>query len=190
MMLRNIPAVAGDAANGGNQNGQINQYQYFGLAAKFRPLVGDIRLEFNHWEPFQIALTGEYAKNLAFDETAIAAIAVNNRGAVSATDPLGVFVGRDTAWNAYLTVGDAALQKRWDWNVSLGYRDVGSDALIDGFVDSDFGGGGTNVKGMTFIGNLALSSRVWLGLRWMSAREVAGPQMKSDVFQFDVNGKF
>ena len=190
MALRDITPVAGDAASGGNQNGTINQFQYFGLASKFRPLVADFRLEFNHWEPFQIALTGEYVKNLAFNETATAAIAVNNRGAVTTTDPQGAFLGTNTAWIAMLSVGDVALQKRWDWNVNLGYRNVGSDAMIDGFVDADFGGGGTNVKGMTFIGNLALSSRVWLSLRWMSAREVAGPQLKTDIFQFDVNGKF
>ena len=67
---------------------------------------------------------------------------------------------------------------------------VESDAVIDGFTDSDFGAGGTNLKGYTVGGALALGPRVWLGLRWMSAEEIAGPTYKSDVLLFDINGKF
>jgi Putative porin len=174
-----------------NGNGTTNQWQYFGLASKFHPLVFDTRLEFNHFQPVQIALTAEYVKNLAFDQAAIEAVAVNNRGPDDATTgALGPYLGGDTAWLVALTVGDVAMQKRGDWSVTLGYRKVGSDALIDGFCDSDFGGGGTNFKGLTFMGNYALSSRVWLGLRWMSANTVAGPVLKNDIIQFDLNGKF
>ncbi len=177
-----------DSTNG---NGTKNQFQYFGLASKFHPLVFDARLEFNHFQPVQIALTAEYVKNLAFDPVAIAALAVNNRGPDDAsTGAPGAYLGGDTAWLVALTVGDVAMQKRGDWTVTLGYRKVGSDALIDGFCDSDFGGGGTNFKGLTFTGNSALSSRVWLGLRWMSANTVAGPVLKNDIIQFDLNGKF
>jgi hypothetical protein len=135
-------------------------------------------------------LTAEYVKNLAFDPVAISPLAVNNLGPKPTTGGTEPFLGTNTAWLVSLTLGDAALQKRWDWNVNLGYRKVGTDALVDGFTDSDFGGGGTNAKGFTFGGNLALSSRVWLGLRWMSANEVVGPIFKSDVIQFDLNGKF
>jgi hypothetical protein len=184
MALRDILPV--DA----NGQGTRLQYQYFGLASKFRPLVGDLRLEFNHFQPFQIALTGEYVKNLAFDRVTIGKIALNNLGVPEKEGEDEPFVGSGTAWMAAVTVGDAAMQKRWDWNVSVGYRKVGSDALIDGFVDSDFGGGGTNVKGMTVTGNLALSSRVWLGLRWMSASEVSGLKFKNDILQIDLNGRY
>jgi Putative porin len=174
-----------------NGNGTTNQWQYFGLASEFHPLVFDARLEFNHFQPVQIALTAEYVKNLAFNQEAIAAVAVNNRGPDdTTTGALGPYLGGDTAWLVALTVGDVAMQKRGDWTVTLGYRKVGSDALIDGFCDSDFGGGGTNFKGVTFMGNLALSSKVWLGLRWMSANTVAGPVLKNDIIQFDINGKF
>jgi hypothetical protein len=69
---------------------------------------------------------------------------------------------------------------------------VESDAVIDGFTDSDFGGitAGTNLKGYTMSGNLALSPNVWFGIRWMSADEIAGPPLKNDVLQIDVNGRF
>ena len=69
-------------------------------------------------------------------------------------------------------------------------RHVESDAVVDGFNDSDFGGGGTNVQGYPFSGSLALGARVALGLRWMSANEIAGPPLKTDTLQVDVSGKF
>ena len=61
---------------------------------------------------------------------------------------------------------------------------------MDAFNDSDFGLGGTNVKGYCVFGALALSPRVALGLRWMSANQVAGPTFQRDIFQFDFNAKY
>jgi len=172
-----------------NSNGTINQFQYFGLASKFEVMTSDARLDFNPSETFQVSLIGEYAKNRGYERDAIEAKAVNNLAA-SATSTGGIFIGGDTAWMVNLQAGAPALKHRWDWTVNLGYRKVESDAVVDGFNDSDFGGGGTNVKGLTFGGTLAISSHVWLGLRWFSATQVAGPQLKSDIFQFDLNGKF
>ena len=94
------------------------------------------------------------------------------------------------AWFVNLMAGDAALDECGNWNTFLGYRYVESDSVIDGFTDSDFGGGGTNMRGFTIGGNYALSPSVRLGARWMSASEIAGPTLKSDVLQFDVNAKF
>jgi len=173
-----------------NGYGTTNQFQYFGLASEFKELALTGRLEYNRFEPVQISLTGEYVKNLAFDHDAINAVAVNNRGPNSSSGALGNFDGGDTAWYVDLKVGSQALEKRWDWNVNLGYRYVESDAVVDGFNDQDFGGGGTNMKGFTLGGALALGKNVWLGARWFSADEIAGPPLKSDVLQFDINGKF
>ncbi len=173
-----------------NGQGTTNQFQYFGLASKFKPLAVDMKIDFNHFQPFQISLSAQYVKNLAFDAEAISQVAINNLGPAPAAGGAQPFLGTDTAWIATLVVGSVAPQKRWDWNVGVGYRSVGSDALVDGFADSDFGGGGTNVKGLTVTGSLALSSSVWLGLRWMSAQEVAGPRLKSDIFQLDLNGRY
>jgi hypothetical protein len=185
MALRNI---VGTSANNFNQ---IDQFQFYGLATPFRDFVMTGRLEYNHFEPFQISLTGEYVNNTAFDRNAVASKAINNRS--SSTFPaVGSFAGGNTGWIVNLTVGSAALQKRWDWTVSLGYRYVESDAVVDGFTDSDFGAvtTGTNLKGYTISGNLALSPNVWVGIRWMSADQVAGPPLKDDVLQIDLNGKF
>jgi hypothetical protein len=184
MALRNITADAN------NNFGTSNQFQYFGLASKFRPVALTGQIDYNGFEPFQVSLTGEYIKNLAFRQNEIEGKAVNNRGTVTTTNTNGNFVGGDTAWILGLRAGHAVLQKRGNWQAGVNYRYIESDAVIDGFNDSDFGHGGTNQKGYTLWGTYATSARTSLTLRWMSASEVAGSPLKSDIFMIDFAGKF
>ncbi len=179
MALRNISAVPA------NNNGNIDQWQYYGLATPFHDVDFTGRVDYNHFEPFVISLTGEFIKNVAFDQKSVGALAVNNF-APNTTN----FVGGGTAWILGVKLGDVVLQKRWDWNLALNYRYVESDAVIDGFCDADFGGGGTNVKGYTISGYLALAPRINVNINWMSSDQVAGPTLKADTLWFDVNAKF
>ncbi|MDD5200593.1 MAG: putative porin [Terrimicrobiaceae bacterium] len=186
MALRNI------VPNASNNFGTINQWQYFGLATPFRNIAFNAKLDYKHFEPFIISLSGEWVQNVAFDKGAVGSVAVNNRGANDTTvsSSVGPYVGGDTAWIVQMQVGSESLSRRWDWNISGGYRYVESDAVVDGFNDSDFGGGGTNLKGFTIGGNLALSSNVWFGIRYLSASSIAGPPFKEDIIQFDLNARF
>jgi len=184
MALRNI------VPNVNNNFGTINQWQYFGLASKFRPVVLTGQIDYNGFEPVQVSLLGEYVKNLGFNRRDIAGKAVNNFGVVTAANPNGTFAGGDTAWFLGLRAGNAVLQKRGQWQAGVNYRYIESDAVIDGFNDSDFGLGGTNMKGYTLWGTYATSARTAFTLRWMSASQVAGPPLKSDVIILDFGGKF
>ena len=187
--LRNI------VPNASNDFGTINQWQYFGLATAFHELALTGQLDYSGFDPFHVALLGEVVKNVAFDRTAI-----ENNGPPQLPGPVnnlsggstGTFVGGDTGYDIRLTLGQPALAKLWDWNVSLTYRYVETDAVVDGFTDADFGGNltGTNLQGYILGGNLALSSRVWTTLRWMSSDSIAGPTYKNDLIQFDINAKF
>ncbi len=173
-----------------NNFGTTKQFQYFGLATPFRDIAFTGSLTWSHYDPFHVWLTGEWIKNTAFDSDKINRIAVNNRGPNLANGNTGPFVGGDTAWMIQLKFGSPALEKRWDWNAGINYRYIESDAVVDGFNDSDFGLGGTNLKGFEIFGSLALSPRVFMGLRWLSADEVSGPKYSSDIFQLDFNAKF
>ncbi len=184
MALRNIVPTAD------NNFGTTNQFQYFGLASKFHDLALTGQINYDGFEPFRISLNGEYVKNLAFDQSGIDLVAVNNRGPNDALGGVGRFAGGGVGWIANLTIGSVALDKRWNWNLGINYRHVESDAVVDGFTDSDFALGGTNVKGYSFYGNVALSPRVSVGARWMSSDQIAGPQLKTDILQVDINGKF
>ncbi len=184
MALRNI-----DNSTAANDFGNKYQYQYFGLASEFRNVVLTGKLEYDAYDPYRLSLVGELTKNIAFDSAAVGGSAVNNRGAASGSG-VGEFEGGDTAWLLAFQFGKPALQSFGDWQAAFGYRYVESDAVVDGFTDSDFGGGGTNVEGFTLGGNFALTSALRLGLRWMSSDEIAGPPLSSDVLLFDINAKF
>ena len=75
-----------------NNFGTIDQFQYYGLATPFHDLAITGKLDYNHFEPFQISLVGEYIQNLAFNSSAINAVAVNNRS-VLASGSSGAFAG-------------------------------------------------------------------------------------------------
>jgi hypothetical protein len=183
----NLRDITPTAANG---FGTIDQWQYFGLATPFQDAAFTGRVDYNHFEPFIVSLTGEFVDNVAFDQGRLDALAVNNRGPNLSSGALGPYVGGDIAWIAGIKLGSVALQKRWDYNIDLNYRYVESDSVVDGFCDPYFGGGGTNVKGYTIRAALAIEPNVSFGLNWMSSDQVAGPTLKEDTFWLEVNGKF
>ncbi len=168
-----------------NNNGTIDQLQYYGLATPFKEFALTEGLYYNHFEPFQISLVSEWVKNLAFDRTSIAAVAVNNGGASN-------FIGGNTGWMTTLKFGSSVIQEFGDWSASIGYRRLESDAVVDGFNDADFGGDllGTNLKGFTLAASFGLSRDVWIDAHWYSASAIAGPVYKNDLLQLDLNAKF
>jgi hypothetical protein len=187
MPLRSI--IADPIGSGGNENGTINQFQYFGLASDFRPIVASAELDFAQFNPSHIVVDGEYIVNTAFDRNAMNLVAVNNR-ASTPDGTIGAFNGGNMGWLGRVTVGDKEIKQLGDWNVHAGYKYLESDAMIDAFVDSDFGLGGTNLKGYFLGGNYGLSENVWATVRWMSATNIAGVPYAVDVLQVDLNAKF
>jgi hypothetical protein len=185
--------IVPDAAN---DNGTIDQYQYFGLATPFHEVALTGQLDFSQFDPFHISLLGEFVDNFAFDRNAI-----ENNGPPQEIGPVNnletagdprSFVGGNLGYNIRLILGDPILAKWLDWNLNLTYRYVESDATVDGFTDSDFGGplAGTNLKGYIIGANLALTPRVWTSLQFMSADAIAGPTYRNDLIQVDMNAKF
>lgn len=172
------------------------QYQYYGLATPFQNLAFTGKLSYDGWDPVRVSLVGEFVRNLAFNSSAINEVAVNNRGEVVADDPnidtaeIGAFEGDANAWLIDLEAGHAELDKLGAWQMSFGYRWIGSDAVVDGFNDSDFGLGGSNMKGFTVAARLALSPHVFLGFRWFGSESIAGPQYDMNILQLDLGAKF
>jgi hypothetical protein len=159
-------------------------YQYFGLATPFQNLAFTGKLSYDGWDPVRVSLVGEYVRNVAFNSSEINEVAVNNLG----TD--GQFEGDPNAWLIDIEAGHAELDKLGAWQFSFGYRWIGSDAVVDGFNDSDFGLGGTNMKGFTAAARLALSPHVFLAFRWFGSESIAGPQFDMNIFQIDLGAKF
>jgi hypothetical protein len=171
------------------------QFQFFGLASQFTPLVGSAELDIANFRPYHIILDGEYVRNLAWDRAAIMATdgglgPVNNNAATPNGVGTGLYDGGNQGFMARLTVGDPEIKHLWDWNVHAGYKYLESDATLDAFVDPDFGLGGTNLKGYIVGANLGVAENVWTSVKWMSANNIAGSPYNVDVLLVDVNARF
>ena len=164
---------------------------YWGLASGFRELNLTGSLDLARFDPVHVILTGDYVKNLAFDRNKIA-----QRTGSQVVD------GKDYGYQAKLTVGHPEMTRWGDWNVSLAYRWLGSDAVLDAFTNSDFGMGGTNNKGYILGGSYGIDKNTWLSARWMASQLIdsmapkvqgsttAPTRLKVDLFQVDLNAKF
>jgi hypothetical protein len=186
-----LRSIISDTSNSG---GTTNQYQYFGLAQQFRPFVAAGEIDFGHFDPIHVVLDGEYLVNTAFDGKTRPDLLANNLVGAFEMSPgawfPGYYVGGKYGYLASVTVGHKEIRRLWDWNVFAGYKYLGSDAMVDAFVDADFGLGGTNLKGYFVGGNLGVGENVWLSLRWMSANNISGVPYAVDVLHVDLNGKF
>lgn len=176
--------------NANNNFGTSNQFQYFGLATDFRPVVISGKLDYNGFEPFQVSIMGEYIRNTGFARDRLNLLGVNNRAGVSTAGTPGAYSGGNVAWMMGVRAGTAAFEKRGDWQVGMNYKHIESDAVIDGFTDSDFGGGGTNMKGYSLWGTWAATPKATFGVRWVSVSEITGPPLKNDTLFVDFTGKF
>jgi hypothetical protein len=166
-------------------------FQFFGLVGKYRPVVASAQLDLGDFHPVHVVLDGEYVWNSAFNRNLMnATTTINNRGPDVATNVSGPFNGGNQGWLGRLTVGNKEVKHLGDWNVHAGYKYLESDATLDAFADSDFGLGGTNLKGYFVGGNLGLSENVWATARWMSANNIAGVPYAVDVLLVDLNARF
>jgi hypothetical protein len=164
---------------------------FWGLASGFREVSLTGSLDLARFDPVHVVLTGDFVKNLEFDRTKIA-----ERTGATVVD------GKDYGYQAKLTVGHPDMTQWGDWSVSLAYRWLGSDAVLDAFTNSDFGMGGTNNKGFILGGSFGLDKNTWVSARWMSSQLIdsMAPQVQGytttptklsvDLLQIDLNAKF
>ncbi|MEC5217709.1 hypothetical protein RCH09_002671 [Actimicrobium sp. GrIS 1.19] len=162
----------------------------WGLASKFRELNLTASLDLAQLNPVHVILTGDYVKNTGFDRSDI-----EKRTGFRIED------GRNYGYLGKVQVGHPTMAERGDWNVSLAYRYLGSDAVLDAFTNSDFGLGGTNNKGILFGLNYGIDKNTWLSARWLQSdlidpmvpRRIGSTpvtKLSVDVFQVDLNARF
>jgi hypothetical protein len=184
-MLR-TPSVAALAAEAA---GLASEYQYFGLASLFRELVLTARVEVRPLSWLQVALDGEFARNLGFSTPRIAPVAVNNLGACDDQHRCP-FVGGLNGYLGRISVGSPVLGPQGSWRVAFTYRHLESDAVVDAFTDPEFALGGTNNQGYTVSASVALVEGVLFNARWLSSNAVSGPPLAVDVLHLEVAARY
>lgn len=161
----------------------------YALAADYRLLNLTTSYTFAEFAPTQVTLTADYVKNIGFDKRD-----VEERLAASDSYLYNRIYDKvydaDTGYQLMATFGWPVIAKARDWNVTLGYRRLESDAVVDAFADSDFHLGGTDAEGWFLGGQYGLSDNVWLAGRWLSSTEINGSPLEIDTLQLDLNAKF
>lgn len=159
--------------------------QYYGLASNFNVIDAHVMARYLSYHPVDLGFEADYTKNLGYNRAAVLAKSpVNNLGAS------GVYQSGDTGWMVRFSVGYHDMKTEGAWNVSLAYKYVEADAVMDALTDSKFHQGGTNAKGSIVTGNLAVAPDLWLSMRWYSTNAISGPPYAVDTMMFDLNAKF
>jgi hypothetical protein len=159
----------------------------FGLASSFRELNLTASLDLPDVLPQRLIITGDFVKNIGFDRKDI-----QQRTGQELTD------GKDYGFLLKVQIGQPQIAKRGEWNASLAYRYLGSDAVLDAFTNSDFGLGGTNNKRFILGLNYGIFDNTWLSARWLSSNLIdsmapgsaTATKLSADALQFEINVRF
>lgn len=150
----------------------------FALASDYQLLNLTGMVDLNVSNPVHVMLTGDYVKNIGFSRS-------------KTLERTGIDLEpQTTGYMARLAVGMPSMLLKNDWQVSVAYRYLEADAVLDAFTDSDFHLGGTNNKGFILGAQYGLSKNSWLTARWLSSNEISGLPLSIDVFQLYFNAKF
>lgn len=158
--------------------------ELFALAADYTVVDVALSVEIPFAQLYRVSFTGDALRNIAYDEQDV-------------LERTGFLVEeRADGYQGELAVGTTALVKAGQWRAFMGYRYLERDAVLDAFTDSDFRGGGTDVKGYYFGGAVGLTDNTWLRVRWLSGDEIDdgddlfSPPFGLDVLQVDFNTQF
>ena len=162
--------------------------ELFALAFDYH--IADILIQYDMatFSPYHIVLTAEYIENVGADEDEALARAFPS-GAIADEDAAAVATSKD-GYLVKAMFGWPIMAKPGDWQVALSYRELGADAAIDAFADSDFHLGGTDSRGYVFEGSYGLLNEVWMTAKWMSSNEIDEATLGVDILQIDLNARF
>ena len=169
--------------NGGTPT--ANLANAIALTSKFEQLNLTGQIDLMTFDPAHVTLTADYVKNIGYDAKEI----FKRTGRKMDEETDGYQVRLDVGQNSF-NGGSLVEVKPNDWQVSLAYKRLEADAVLDAFTDSDFHLGGTDAKGWLLGGNYAIDKNAWVSARYFSADTISGPTLGIDVFLLDFNAKF
>lgn len=159
------------------------------LAADYNLANLYMRYNLVRFAPINIGLSFDYVKNVGYkqndvlDRTSgsggLISVSGNNDGSAHVK---GYMFKLDLGW--------PNIKQRDNWNLSMAYRYLERDAVLDIYTDSDFRGGGTDNKGYIIQGQYAVDDNTWMTLKLISADEIDGPPFGVETVQLDLNAAF
>ncbi len=191
-LLRDIVPPVGSS-------GAYPQPQFVGLAYNYHlaNLTGQFDFKVGG---MPVRLLADYVRNMAYHERDAfdrypngLGQPVNNYQAgpvVNGVPTNGPYKSGPVGWLVRGIVGTPNPMAANEWNVSLGYKYLQPDAVLDGLTDQNFHLGGTNAKGFFISTDYGIAQRTWLSARYFNAREVFGPPFSLDILQLEMSTKF
>ncbi|MES2579530.1 MAG: putative porin [Pseudomonadota bacterium] len=156
------------------------------LASKFEQVNITGQIDLLKFDPVHITLTGDYVKNIGFDQDEV----FRRTGSLFKEETDAYQVRLDVGQNSFNLLDSSVDVKKDDWQVSLAYKYVEADSMLDGYTDSNFHLGGTDAKGWMLFANYAIDKNAWLAARYFSTDSISGPRLGIDVFLIDFVAKF
>jgi hypothetical protein len=166
--------------------------ELYGLASDYDLVSFTVNYDIANFAPYHIVLKGDYVKNIGYDKAKI-------EERLQGRSPADQFLGdpskdrleeKTTGFSAKVKFGWPKVTFPGNWDVSIAYKYLERDAVLDAFTDSDFHLGGTNAKGYIVGAQYGLMENTWLSFRYLSSDEIDGPPLGIDTYQLDINGKF
>ena len=159
------------------------------LAADYNLVNAYLRYNIVRFAPINVGLTFDYVKNVGYKQDDVLARTSGANGLISVADNLDG-IAHVEGYMIKMDIGWPNIKQRDNWNLSLAYRNLERDAVLDIFADSDFRGGGTDNKGYIVQAQYALEDNTWMTLKLISADEVDGPPYGLETVQLDLNAAF
>ncbi|QIM50729.1 putative porin [Hydrogenophaga crocea] len=150
----------------------------FGLAADYRVLNLTTAVDYTLFNPVHLILGADYVKNIGYSQARTLARTGLN------------LAPEDQGYMLRAAIGMPNMLLKGDWQLSLAYRYLEADAVLDAFTDSDFHLGGTNNKGFIVGAQYGLSRNTWLSARWLSSREISGLPLSINSLQVNFHARF
>ena len=155
------------------------------LTSKFEQINLTGQIDLMTFDPTHVTLTADYIKNIGYDANEI--FKRTGRRMDEETD--GYQVRLDIGQNSFNGFQYVEVKPK-DWQISLAYKRLEADSVLDGFTDSNFHLGGTDAKGWLLSGNYAIDKNAWVSARYLSTDTITGPALGIDVLLLDFNAKF
>jgi len=174
-----------NSQNNGTLVAVIPNANNIAITSKFEQINLTGQIDLLTFDPAHVTLTADYIKNIGFDANEI--FRRTGRRMDEETD--GYQIRLDIGQNSFN--GGAYVEvKPKDWQISLAYKRLEADSVLDSFTDSNFHLGGTDAKGWLLAGNYAIDKNAWLGARYLSTDTISGPALGIDVLLLDFTARF